>query len=110
MSNEKIREHFKIELDLYRSSKDSAQKWYYLERLHILGQMFLFKHLHVHMLMLKQSLVDRNPQELLGQLFRLGLVLPGHILHRLPFGNVGSSRVSAFKMMDIPDDLKEILK
>lgn len=86
---------------------DSEKRWQHLERLHIIGQQFLFKHFQVHLLMLRQACVDKNLDEILGQLLRLSLVFPGHLFGKLPIGNIGSSRVSAFKRMSIPEDLKK---
>lgn len=105
MNIQKMNELFENELaHYYKSNKE--EKWLRLERLHVIGQQFLSKHFFVHFLMLKVAVVDTNWREILGQLFRLILVLPGHFFNRLPLGNIGSSRVSPFKKMNIPDDLK----
>lgn len=87
-------------------TEDSRKRWQHLERLHVLGQQFLFKHLHVHLLMLRQACIDKNTYEISGQLLRLSLVFPGHLFGKLPIGNVGTSRVSALQKMEIPKDLK----
>lgn len=105
MNIQKMNELFEIELALYYKS-NREEKWLRLERLHVIGQQFLSKHFLVHFLMLKLAVLDTNWREILGQLFRLILVLPGHFFNRLPLGNIGSSRVSPFKKMSIPDDLK----
>lgn len=86
--------------------KDSQKRWQHLERLHVIGQQFLSKHFQVHLMMLKQAFIDKNTYEILGQLLRLSLVFPGYLFGKLPIGNVGSARVSAFKKMEIPEDLK----
>lgn len=107
MNNTELNKLYTSELQLLSTIKeDSQKKWQHLERLHIIGQQFLFKHLHVHWLMLRQACLDRKPYEILGQLLRLSLVFPGHLFGKLPIGNVGSTRVSAFRKMEIPEDLK----
>jgi len=105
MNIQKMNELFAKELALYYKS-NSEEKWLRLERLHVIGQHFLSKHFFVHLLMLKLAIFDKNWWEMRGQLFRLALIAPGHFFNRLPSGNIGSSRVSAFKKMSIPDDLK----
>lgn len=66
--------------------------------------------LETHWLMLKLAIKEANTTESLGQIFRLFLVIPGHILRRLPIGNVGTTRVSAFRKMEIPTDLQDLLR
>lgn len=98
---------YEKELRLFLDEDKSQERWQHLERLHIIGQQFLFKHFQVHLLMLKQAYIDKNIGEILGQLLRLSFVFPGHLFGKLPIGNIGSSRVSAFKRMAIPEDLKK---
>lgn len=98
---------YEKELQLFLAEDKSQERWQHLERLHIIGQQFLFKHFQVHLLMFRQACIDKNLGEILGQLLRLSLVFPGHLFGKLPIGNIGSSRVSAFKIMAIPEDLKK---
>ena len=106
----KLRAVFASELVKYEAESSSLKKWYYLERLHIVGQSYLILHLKTHWLMLNLAGEEAKVAEVLGQLFRLLLAIPGHILNRLPIGNVGTSRVSAFQRMEVPKDLQELLK
>lgn len=100
---------FESEFEHYLIVDSIKEKWFHLERMHVIGQQEIATHYLVHILMLKQSAVEKNISEFLGQIFRLLLVLPGHLLNRIPVGNVGSARVSAFVPMSISDDLKENL-
>jgi hypothetical protein len=70
--------------------------WQILEAAHIWGQEKLGPHWRTHWAMLRRSMAERNPQEAASQLLRLTLVPLGHATGRLPWGNPGTSRVSAF--------------
>ena len=106
----KLRAAFATEFEKYQTASSSIEKWSYLERLHIIGQLLVSLHLKTHWLMLKLAIKEANATESLGQIFRLFLVIPGHILRRLPIGNVGTTRVSAFRKMEIPTDLQDLLR
>lgn len=55
---------FKEELKKYKLSQfDQIKKWYFLERLHILSQLSLQKHLLVHSIMLYEALYEKNIRE-----------------------------------------------
>lgn len=52
----------------------------------------------------------RDGCEVLGQLFRLGLVPMGHLFQRLPLGNIGRANVSAFQSMSVAPKLAELIR
>ncbi len=110
MSNEKIKTLETVylkEWTIYLQIRnDKEMKWYHLERLHVLSQASFKKHIFIHITMLGEAYKDKNIREFLGQLIRLFLVIPWHIFHRLPIGNIGTTRVSAFTPMEIPEDLR----
>lgn len=76
-----------------------AQRWRWLEAAHVLGQTSLPLHWRSHTAMLRYALALRDAREAAGQLMRLALVPLGHLLARLPLGNIGRSHVSAFRPM-----------
>ena len=76
-----------------------AQRWRWLEAAHVLGQTALPPHWRSHTAMLRYALALRDAREAAGQLLRLALVPLGHLLARLPLGNIGRSHVSAFRPM-----------
>mgnify|MGYP002481263102 CR=1 FL=1 len=76
-----------------------------LERAHIIGQPRFALHLLSHWWMLKAALCLRDWPEVRGQCWRLLLTPFGHLSGRLPLGNTGRARVSAFQPMPLPDDL-----
>ncbi len=92
-----------------RQSGDRALAWTALEREHILGQSFLVPHLRSHMAMLGYAVETRDGREILGQVIRLALAPLGNLTGRLPWGNTGRAKGSAFAPMPYPDDLAEIL-
>lgn len=76
-----------------------AQRWRWLEAAHVLGQTSLPLHWRSHTAMLRYALALGDAHEATGQLLRLALVPLGHLLARLPLGNIGRSHVSAFRPM-----------
>jgi len=109
LKNIEIIRAFENEFELFRKTESFESKWHHLERMHIIGQQSIGLHFSVHFMMLRQATDDKNSREFIGQVFRLFLILPGHIFGRLPIGNIGSTRVNAFQAMAIPEDLKKIL-
>lgn len=89
--------------------QDLAQRWLLLEAAHVVGQTRLVPHTRVHLLMLSLGWETRNWAELAGQVLRLCLVPLGHWLGRLPLGNPGSARVSAFAAQPVSPEIREIL-
>ena len=105
----KLNEAFSIEHRLYHEAavkKHFPEKWFRLERMHILGQSDLKFHAFVHWLMFREAINERKIREIFGQALRLIFVVPAHIFSLLPIGNVGTTRASFQGRMDIPADLK----
>lgn len=59
--------------------------------------------------MLCYAIALKDRREVFGQVFRLALVPLGALTGRIPIGNNGRARVSAFTPMTIPDDLKQAM-
>ncbi len=108
-TREKIKDIFKHESNLLSRLEQSDQKWKQLERLHVIGQMVMPLHYRVHYLMLMLAIRERKKVEVIGQILRIILVFPGHLFGKLPIGNIGTTRVSAFKPMAVPADLKDLI-
>ena len=92
-----------------RRAGDDGAAWHALERAHIIAQSFLMPHLASHWTMLGFALRQRDGREAMGQLFRLALVPLGAMTGRLPVGNTGRARVSAFQPMPVPADLAVLI-
>lgn len=101
---------YEQELSLSLTSRDSGnfdKEWKHLERAHILAQFFAIRHFYVHILMIRFSLVHFKGYEILGQIPRIILAIPGSLTGLAPKGNSGGSNVGIFTPMEIPDDLKK---
>ncbi len=86
------------ELATYRTVREGNREkaWVALERAHILSQPLFWPHLRVHATMLAYGLHCGDIREVLGQFARLALAPLGAATGRLPWGNSGRARVSAF--------------
>lgn len=97
-----------VELAFARDDLDSA--FAHLERAHVLGQWYVGTHLRTHLGMLRIGWRRRDLREILGQFMRIPGGVIGSAIGRVPRGNTGGSRVSAFREMPIPPDLGELLQ
>src|SRR5262245_36600195 len=92
-----------------RRAGDAPTEWRHLERAHLLSQPLAGLHLRTHSAMLGVSVRRRDGREVVGQLLRLLLAVPGSISGRYPVGNTGGADVSAFSPMAVPEDLRPLL-
>jgi hypothetical protein len=104
--------------DAYQQEMDEADRalrrhdfdtaFHHLERAHVLAQRMTFRHTFVHSRMLVAGLRRGDLREAVGQLPR---ILASVLFSRLwvPRGNSGRARVSAFKPMPVPADLRHLV-
>jgi uncharacterized protein HemY len=80
----------------------------HLERAHVLAQRITGRHTYIHGLMLVAGLRRHDWREVFGQVPRM---LASILFSRLwvPRGNTGRARVSAFKSMPVPEDLRHLV-
>ena len=80
----------------------------HLERAHVLAQRMTGRHTFVHWRMLVAGLRCGDVREVVGQVPR---IMASILFSRLwvPRGNSGRSRVSAFKPMPVPADLRHLV-
>lgn len=90
-------------------NNDLAEAFSHLERAHVLGQWYVRPHLIAHLGMLRIGWRLRDVREIVGQVIRIPGGVIGSAIGRVPRGNTGGSRVSAFQSLPIPPDLKELL-
>ena len=83
--------------------------WHHLERAHIVAQPLLAAHLRSHGNMLRYAIEVRDAREVAGQILRIGLALIGNLAGKLPAGNTGRSRISAFASMPVTSDLAKFV-
>jgi hypothetical protein len=81
----------------------------HLERAHVLAQRNTGRHTFIHWRMLVAGLRRGDLREAVGQLPR---IVASIVFSRLwvPLGNSGRARVSAFKPMPVPDDLRHLVR
>lgn len=96
--------------ELARDRGSFSDEWHHLERAHILGQFHALRHLWVHILMIRFSIIHFRVREFLGQIPRIILAVPGSITGLAPKGNTGGASVGIFESMMIPEDLKQYLE
>ena len=97
-----------VELAFARDDLGSA--FAHLERAHVLGQWHVGPHVLAHLGMLRIGWRRRDLREIVGQLLRIPGGAIGSAMGRVPRGNTGGSRVSAFRKMPIPPDLRDLLE
>ncbi|MDO8456935.1 MAG: DUF3703 domain-containing protein [Burkholderiaceae bacterium] len=78
----------------------------HLERAHVLAQRSTARHCYVHWLMLVAGQRRNDYREVAGQIQR---IVASALFSRLwvPMGNTGRARISAFKPMPVPEDLRQ---
>lgn len=80
-----------------KSSKGYSAALLILEEAHILSQPSAIPHLHVHWRMFLLAFEFKQWSEVLGQIPRLMLAVPGSLLGKAPKGNVGSTKMGIFE-------------
>lgn len=87
----------------------SELRWRWLMAAHIVGQLYIGLHWRNHVAMLRFALRNQDYPEVAGQLFRLMLVPLGHLLGKLPAGNIGRATVNAFHPMPLDPSLQRLI-
>lgn len=108
-----LRIKFRQELEIYKieiSKADFQRAWRQLERAHIIGQPWFVQHTHVHWLMLKFGIKIKIRKEILGQLPRLLVGGVKSFVGKIPTGNTGGANVPPLRKMEIPEDLKSMMR
>ena len=98
---------------LFRESRrfgDEAAAWRALEWEHILSQPYMGPHLASHWHMFRYAIELGDSREAAGQAMRFLLVPLGSLTGRLPEGNNGRARVSAFEPMPMPNALEALIE
>ena len=91
-----------------RMRKNHELSTYHLGRAHILSQYRWFHHLYVHFLMFEYARTRKDWKEVGGQILRIVVTVPGHLLKRLPIGNTGWSNVHLMEKMPLPKDFSHL--
>lgn len=105
------REVFDAELtaaQIFETTGDSERAFRRLERAHVLGQCSVWAHVLVHWRMFRFGLRQGDVREICGQLPRIVAALTKTLIW-VPKGNTGGARVSAFRLMPAPPDLRRFV-
>lgn len=105
--------NYRKELEIYRTEMSNANlqlAWRQLERLHIIGQPWFVQHTYAHWLMLRFGIKIKSKKEILGQLPRLLLGGIKSFVGKIPTGNTGGVNVPPLRVMEIPEELKNMIK
>lgn len=92
------------------AQKNFQKSWRHLERAHIIGQPYPFEHTLAHWKMMQFAFKVKNTKEIIGQIPRLLVGGVKSFVGNIPVGNTGGANVPPLQPMEIPDDLKEIIK
>lgn len=110
--NQKLQTALKQEKDAFKNAvarSDFEQAIFHLGRAHIISQASWIEHLIVHFHMLTFAIKRVDLREVGGQLVRLFVTIPGHLIGKVPQGNVGWSSVGLTSEKELPEDLKKLL-
>ncbi len=88
---------------------DASTGFRHLERAHVLSQRSTVQHVRVHLRMLRWALRHHDMSEAIGQGLRVIGAATKTWVGLVPDGNTGGANVSAFKSMQIPDDLAVLI-
>lgn len=106
-------EAYAREVAAYRisaQSKNEEASREHLSRAHILSQRSVALHLKTHFLMLGFGARKFDLKEVLGQVIRITVTVPGHLFGKVPVGNIGWSSVGLTQEMSVPPDIAKILE
>lgn len=92
-----------------RQSGNFPDEFRHLESAHVLGQASTFHHIHVHWLMFKWGLRQKDLRECSGQVLRMLGALTKTAIGLVPSGNTGGSNISPFRSLPIKPELQEMI-
>lgn len=107
--SEGARSAYLHEMDAAGAAESSEQRWYHLERAHILSQPDPWLHTCNHVAMLKLAVRQRDRREAIGQLVRIVVAAPGSLTGRYPVGNTGRTSSGLTTPMAVPQDLRGLV-
>lgn len=84
-------------------------RWNWLMAAHVVGQHEPALHFDSHRRMLRLAGETRDWGELAGQLLRIALLPLGHLLRRIPRGNVGRATVGVTEEMEPPEPVQVLV-
>jgi hypothetical protein len=108
-----LRKSYTNELRLYHDYLNAGNlqnAWRQLERAHILGQPWAIEHTEIHWIMLRFGFRIKDWHEIAGQIPRLLVGGVKSFVGKIPVGNTGGANVPPLRAMEIPEDIKAMMK
>lgn len=84
-------------------------RWTWLMAAHVVGQHVVDLHFDSHVRMLRLARQANDWREAAGQVLRIALLPLGHLLGRIPLGNIGRSTVPVTRPMDPPEPVQVLI-
>ena len=85
------------------------ERWVWLMAAHVVGQHQANLHFDSHRRMLGLAREARDWGEVAGQVLRIALLPLGHLLGRIPLGNIGRATVGVTKVMEPPEPVQRLI-
>jgi hypothetical protein len=90
-------------------SASLEERWVWLMAAHVVGQHQVGLHFDSHRRMLGLAHETRDWREVAGQVLRIGLLPLGHLLGRIPLGNIGRATVGVTRVMEPPEAVQRLV-
>ena len=91
------------------STRTLEERWTWLMAAHVVGQHQVGLHFDSHRRMLELAHETRDWREVAGQLLRIGLLPIGHLLGKIPRGNIGRATVGLMQAMEPPEAVQRLV-
>ncbi len=91
------------------AAPSAEERWSWLMAAHVVGQHQVSLHFDSHRRMLGLARETRDWGEVAGQLLRIALLPLGHLLGRIPLGNIGRSTVPVTARMEPPEAVQRLI-
>jgi hypothetical protein len=85
------------------------ERWSWLMAAHVVGQHHVGLHFDSHRRMLGLARESRDWREAAGQLLRIALLPLGHLLGKIPAGNIGRATVGVTRVMEPPEAVQRLV-
>ena len=91
------------------SALSLEERWSWLMAAHVVGQHHVGLHFDSHRRMLGLAHEARDWGEVAGQLLRIALLPLGHLLGKIPQGNIGRATVGVTRVMEPPEAVQRLI-
>jgi hypothetical protein len=96
--------------DCAAAGRPLERQWNWLMAAHVIGQHDAALHFDSHCRMLALARHTRDWKEAIGQVLRIALLPLGHLLRRIPHGNIGRATVPMTQPMQPPHRVQRLIR